>query len=456
VINTFQALPDDTSIEKAYQRLIETATTPLHDIQAHEKTQVLRAIFAVLCWTSATLTPLLDEEATTAKSGPADPAVVPNSSLVAENSSERYSSKDFRRPISKMFYSFRNQAEHPEGPEHHPTSGGTKMSVGSSDDVLYESSLSYASLFTMGRVRLEWVDRLTGHLAFDRSTRTLSVFRFPSFCVTQRAAQTRRQGTSKVCIVSSLPFSSPFFACISFPCSPPEAADILMADAILIPRLVSSSITAKLLPSHYYADSPREPSALHREVLLSYRLLFGQSSSPRKLLSQLLRRSSSSTAARGDGAHPTAHHRASPSSSDVIADHMDPFLTRICTSPLRSRWRRLGFIRREHPSPLLPSTIFPSSALDLDDQLQESETDSAHDDFAVFGPRLLILQRYNMRQQPSKVKDLWRDRRNPLQWYTFWAVLWIGGAGIVLAVLQVLVGIVQVYLTARPLGAGVR
>jgi hypothetical protein len=48
-----------------------------------------------------------------------------------------------------------------------------------------------------------------------------------------------------------------------------------------------------------------------------------------------------------------------------------------------------------------------------------------------------------MRQQPSKVTDLWRDRRNPLQWYTFWAVLWVGGASIVLAVLQLVVSLVQ-------------
>ncbi|KAI9780927.1 MAG: hypothetical protein M1816_002619 [Peltula sp. TS41687] len=81
----------------------------------------------------------------------------------------------------------------------------------------------------------------------------------------------------------------------------------------------------------------------------------------------------------------------------------------------------------------------------------ESETYLARDDFTVFGPRLLRLQHYNMRQQPSKVKDLWRDRRNPLQWYTFWAVLWIGGASIVLAVLQLLVGVAQVYFAARPL-----
>lgn len=30
----------------------------------------------------------------------------------------------------------------------------------------------------------------------------------------------------------------------------------------------------------------------------------------------------------------------------------------------------------------------------------------------------MAVQQYNPRQQPSRVRDLWRDRRNPLQWYS--------------------------------------
>lgn len=112
-------------------------------------------------------------------------------------------------------------------------------------------------------------------------------------------------------------------------------------------------------------------------------------------------------------------------------------------------WNSLSFFRREKHLSLLPSSIFPFSALDIDNQLQESDIYSVRDDFPILGARLLILQHYNMRQQPSRVRDLWRDRRNPLQWYTFWAVLWIGGVTIVLAVLQVLVGVVQISLAGR-------
>jgi hypothetical protein len=209
------------------------------------------------------------------------------------------------------------------------------------------------------------------------------------------------------------------------------------------------SITAKIIPSHYFAHSAQDSSALHREVLLSYRLLFGQSSSSRKLLSQILSQSSRA-ATRADSQKNIASNIRTPLFSEEIFDDTDPFLHTICTSPFRSRWHRFNITRWHKSSPLLPSSIFPSSALDLNNQLQESETYSTREDFPVFGPRLLIIQKYNLRQQPSKVKDLWRDRRSPLQWYTFWAVLWIGGASIIMEFLQLLVGVAQLYFAISP------
>jgi hypothetical protein len=175
---------------------------------------------------------------------------------------------------------------------------------------------------------------------------------------------------------------------------------------------------------------PEEKSALHHEMLLSYRLLFAQSSKSRRIVGRLLSQSSK---------------KASTHTVSGITDDADPFLSTICTTPLLSHWRHFSFTRQN----LLPGTIFPPSTLDIHGQLQECDTYSARDDFPVFGSRLLQLQRYNMRQQPSRVRDLWRDRRNPLQWYTFWAVLWIGGVTIILAVLQLLVGIVQIYVSVR-------
>ena len=129
----------------------------------------------------------------------------------------------------------------------------------------------------------------------------------------------------------------------------------------------------------------------------------------------------------------------------------DPFLL-ACTLPIRrSRYRNriISFLYRPERQESFPSSIFPVSVLDLDDNIQDSDTYSTRDDFPVFGQRLLALQMYNMRQQPSKVMDLWRDRRSPLQWYTFWAVLWVGGVSILLAFLQLLVSIVQTAIAGR-------
>lgn len=271
-------------------------------------------------------------------------------------------------------------------------------------------------------------------------------FRFPlPFLLRdQRAAQRRRRSTQKVRFCDDFFFFVIlfFFRCLlSIQRASQSLTNIWSHFSCII------SIIATLLSLHYYVDSPSEPSGLHREVLLSYRFLFGQSSSSRKLFGQLLNHSSSSVAVKA--AAKSGHHFIT--SSNVIIDDSDLFLAIICISPFLSRKRRLDFSRWGKPSPLFSNNIFPFSALDLNGQLQESETYSTRDDFTVFGPRLLTLQHYNMRQQPSKVKDLWRDRRNPLQWYTFWAVLLIGDVSILLAMLQLLINVVQLYFIVWPL-----
>jgi hypothetical protein len=73
--------------------------------------------------------------------------------------------------------------------------------------------------------------------------------------------------------------------------------------------------------------------------------------------------------------------------------------------------------------------------------IQQSDVYSARDYFPRLEPRLIKLQQFNTRQRPSKLTDLWHDRRNPLQWYTSWAVLLVGGVANILAALQLLVSI---------------
>ena len=87
-----------------------------------------------------------------------------------------------------------------------------------------------------------------------------------------------------------------------------------------------------------------------------------------------------------------------------------------------------------------------------DDILQgipgDQEVYSTLHDFLHFGERLSTLQAYGISQNPSRLKDLWNDRRNPLQFFTFWAVIIVGGLSITLSFVQVL-------LTASQLGTSV-
>lgn len=97
-------------------------------------------------------------------------------------------------------------------------------------------------LSTLLRVRLHWVETLALHLDYDQTTRTLSLFRFPSFCV----ATLRSKG-----------------ALYSFASSDRHSPD---------PRASHDEITDIL-----------------NETLLSYRLLFGLSKPSRELFRRLFK-----------------------------------------------------------------------------------------------------------------------------------------------------------------------
>jgi hypothetical protein len=150
----------------------------------------------------------------------------------------------------------------------------------------------------------------------------------------------------------------------------------------------------------------------YQEVLMSYRLLFGQSRSARKLaiasLGMLKKKDS---------------------------DEYDPLLDLLCAQSCTSKIRAL------------PLSLWPVSCRSFEGTLQEESTYSSQDDFPMFGQRLAKLQEFNLRQQPSKLRDLWRDRRDPLQWYTFWAVLIFGSFSLLLTLFQLIVAVAQLVMS---------
>lgn len=155
------------------------------------------------------------------------------------------------------------------------------------------------------------------------------------------------------------------------------------------------------------SDETNFQQPVAREVLLSYRLLFAQDRRSRSLIKDEI------------------------GNTKKKDEDMDPFLEQVCCQILDRSFR------------MSTKDFWPPSCQDFNDQLREQDVYSAREDFPIFGARLLRLQQYSLRQQPSRIRDLWRDRRNPLQWYTFWAVLWVGGLSLLMALLQLCVAVAQ-------------
>lgn len=64
--------------------------------------------------------------------------------------------------------------------------------------------------------------------------------------------------------------------------------------------------------------------------------------------------------------------------------------------------------------------------------------------FPILSTRLLKLQTYMDGQGARGLRALHRDRRDSYQWWTFWAVIWLGGLNLVFAFTQTITGIIQV------------
>lgn len=150
-------------------------------------------------------------------------------------------------------------------------------------------------------------------------------------------------------------------------------------------------------------------------MLLSYRVLFGQSEKARRLF----RKSEIHKIPKFNGVY-------------------DPLLTTLCGKPSSRAMKSL------------PSELWIETWRDFAGHLLEQEIYSADTDFPVLGARLLELQAFNSSQKANRIWDIWRDRRNPLQWYTFWAVIIIGGLTLIISVVQTTLSGAQL-AASRPL-----
>lgn len=213
------------------------------------------------------------------------------------------------------------------------------------DKTVASSSFNAHLLSVIGGVNFKWTDCLPCHLDYDIETKTVYLFQYPSFC--QHSLYTKRSDNTNM-----------IFHCAATP------------DDDLGQARFGTSM---------------ELRSMFLEVLLSYRLLFGQNKASRKFFLEI---------------YPF---------KDKLAKERDDTLMELCGSH---------------------SSI--SSSLTR----HEEYIFSTH--FPVLESRLVPLLRRLSNKRPQTWRQLWKDKRDSASWFTFWAVIIIGGIGIILAFVQVI------------------
>ncbi|KAL9607580.1 MAG: hypothetical protein Q9167_007519, partial [Letrouitia subvulpina] len=222
---------------------------------------------------------------------------------------------------------------------------------------LQASILNYASLSLniVGRkISILWVDIMALHLDFDENRRRLRIFRFPSFCATQYVA--------------------------------PDCSALF--DSILDNYEVNEQTSR---------DHNRQ---FLREILLSYRILFGQNKAARRRFNRVERQHGAIAANFGS--------RLGGDLKD------DPFLLQLCGT-------------RSAIEEIIPDGTLHDRAVYTRDQ------------FPLLFDRLAKVQNFVTSHLKATTRDLWRDTSNRAEWIAFWMLLLIG-------ILSVLASIVQIAL----------
>ncbi|KAK0102684.1 hypothetical protein ONS95_006286 [Cadophora gregata] len=221
------------------------------------------------------------------------------------------------------------------------------------------TNISFSALSKMSKVQIEWVDCMSLHLEFDLHTKTLKLFQFPSICIVMTPSK------------ESGPLN----------------------------QLFSDALDEWCQPETDYADE------YLREVLASYRLIFGMDRGSYTAFNQL------------EGVRLPGQNGP-----------LDPLLRILCGQ----RWDSTEVSR-----------IFDQC--DIEDPVSQYNSDS----FAFLGTRLLKLQDCVQRDKPEDMWQLWSDKRDISRWWTFWAVMMMGGATMLLGIFQMVLQVAQVYYTLR-------
>lgn len=161
------------------------------------------------------------------------------------------------------------------------------------------------------------------------------------------------------------------------------------------------------------ADTISPAGDFFREVLMTFRLIFGQDKTSWKLAKSF----QSPGRIRRVWENLTGRSRASLSWEDVS----DPRLQALCTCDVGEE--------------------------QLYDDLELPDARSVYSaqlDFPYFGQRLIAIQEYIKLVQPYDLQTLWYDRRDANRFYTIWAVIAFSMLTLVLALIGIVLAAAQV------------
>ncbi|KAG4438826.1 hypothetical protein IFR05_005666 [Cadophora sp. M221] len=76
----------------------------------------------------------------------------------------------------------------------------------------------------------------------------------------------------------------------------------------------------------------------------------------------------------------------------------------------------------------------------------------SYSDYPYFGEKLQNFNRVVTSRRPRTLRELWRDQRDTLQWWTFWLVVYFGIASVILALGSLVTTILQTNVAYHPVG----
>ncbi|KAH8892740.1 hypothetical protein GQ53DRAFT_840594 [Thozetella sp. PMI_491] len=237
------------------------------------------------------------------------------------------------------------------------------------------TNLSYYTLSKLVGITIDWTSSLCEHLDFDATTQTLKLFRYPSLCAAMAA----------------------------------ENDKTFLCRFLRNCREDSSSAGGDSLPGLSSTD-------LFKEILCTFRLIFGQDRRSWKIYARDTTRSWTRWLRRPQDQQETeldADARARIHTED-------PLLLRLCGRD----WVQQR-IYDDIDAPFV-RTVY-----------------SAVDDFPYFGEKLAVIQQFVCTRDAVDLNSLWTDRRDIHRYYTLWLVVILGILALFLQIISVVVAIVQ-------------